>query len=112
MRERLEGIVPIEVVPFAAPAVLREISALSSSASIRKNKNSTPFKTDNGNYIIDAPLTVNSPEELEIKLNALLGVVENGIFSKADVILIGSENGCRVLKNERKSTYSPFSNKE
>lgn len=50
--------IPIEVEPLAAPAVLSALSLLGSETpSIRtdKKENPEPIKTDQGNYIVDAP---------------------------------------------------------
>ena len=40
------------------------------------------FITDLGNQIIDVrELDISNPKELEIKINAIPGVIDNGIFS-------------------------------
>jgi len=112
MRKNLDGVVAIEVVPFAASAVLREVSHVSKKASLRMASKSQPFITDNGNHLIDAHMNVANPEQREKELNLIPGVVENGIFTRADVVLVGREKGCRILRNKRKFLYSPFSRRK
>ncbi len=49
------------------------------------------FVTDQGNHIIDVKnLKINNPKELEIKINSIPGVVDNGIFSinKPDKVIV------------------------
>jgi ribose 5-phosphate isomerase A len=112
LRKELAGTVVIETVPFATPAVLREVSRLSKKVLLRTNPAGRPFITDNGNHIVDVHMNVVRPEKVERELNLLPGVVENGIFTRADVVLVGTEDGCRTLKSKRKFSYSPFSRKE
>jgi len=105
MKKKLEGTVPIEEMPFAAPAVLREIRlTCSRNAAVRLNAPGSPFVTDNGNHIIDAPMriaNISQAERLEFMINNIPGVLENGIFTRADVVLVGIEKGCRRLVNRR-----------
>jgi len=112
LRTNLDGIVAIETVPFASPAVLRDVSKISKTASLRMRADSKPFLTDNGNHIIDARMALKYPERTERDLNSIPGVVESGIFTRADVVLVGTETGCRVLRSKRVYSYSPFSRRE
>jgi ribose 5-phosphate isomerase A len=58
-----------------------------------------PVVTDNGNFIYDVKFSVDDPKLLEIELNALPGVVENGIFTDiVDEVLVGTKNGVEILK--------------
>ncbi|VVC02660.1 Ribose-5-phosphate isomerase A [Candidatus Burarchaeum australiense] len=112
LRQELSGIVAIEVLPFAVPAVLRELSAVSKGACVRCDSSGRHFTTDNGNHIIDARMAVRQPEKTERALNCIPGVVENGIFTRADIVLVGGEKGCRVLRNKKKFVYRPLSLRE
>jgi ribose 5-phosphate isomerase A len=59
--------------------------------------------TDNGNWIIDVHgLEITQPLALEAELNAIVGVVCNGLFAlrPADVLLLGTENGVQTLLND------------
>ena len=56
--------------------------------------------TDNGNVILDVyNLKIINPKELEDKINAIVGVVTNGLFAKrgADVLLVGTPEGVKTF---------------
>lgn len=79
--------VAVEVIPMARSYVARQIVRLGGSPVYREN-----FITDNGNHILDVyNLKLLNPAMLEEKLNAIVGVVENGIFAKrtADELVVG-----------------------
>jgi ribose 5-phosphate isomerase A len=85
---------PVEIVPFGWEVTTKQIETLGSNAMLRMTDN-TPFLTDNGNYILDCHFgTIDTPEELSIKLNLIPGVVENGLFvNMAQTMIVGSKNG-------------------
>ena len=92
IKTRLEGIVVVEVLPFAYPLVLKKLQSYSPSAAIRMEKHE-PVITDNGNYLIDCPMLVKTPKKTEEEINQMPGVVENGIFTKFHRIIIGKKDG-------------------
>ena len=68
---------PIEVIPESRSMVARKIVALGGTPEYRNG-----FITDQGNEIIDVKdLEIPDPEALEIYLNNIPGVVDNGIFA-------------------------------
>ena len=69
---------------------------------MRLNADGTPYKTDNGNPVIDAPLPAGlDVERLGASLDSLAGVVGHGLFlAEADAILIEDEAG-RVSRRTR-----------
>lgn len=82
---------PVEVIPMARSYVAREIVKLGGDPAYRQG-----VVTDNGNVILDVHnLTILNPVELERQLNAIVGVVTNGLFAYrcADVVLVGTDNG-------------------
>jgi ribose 5-phosphate isomerase A len=81
---------PVEVIPLAAPLVLRDLK----NARIRE-KNGEPFRTDNGNMIIDWKVgPIDDPRALEKQLKLTTGVVDCGIFSNiADCVIIAGASG-------------------
>ncbi len=86
---------PVEVIPMAQSYIAREITKLGGQPILREG-----FTTDNGNIILDVHnLSILKPVELEQELNKLAGVVTNGLFAQrpADVLLIASDNGVKVL---------------
>ncbi|HEU5139338.1 MAG TPA: ribose-5-phosphate isomerase RpiA [Bacillales bacterium] len=83
---------PVEVVPFALPVVLRKLEHKGMNPIVRENGKDR-FVTDSGNWIIDLHLgAIEDSAALEIWLNLLPGVVENGLFlQRADLALISQE---------------------
>lgn len=82
---------PVEVIPMARSYVAREIVKLDCDPEYRQG-----VVTDNGNVILDVHnLKILNPVELERQLNAIVGVVTNGLFAHrgADVVLVGGNDG-------------------
>ena len=90
--------VPLEVLPFAYSTVLNELLKRNAAPSIRMaDRKMGPVITDNGNMIIDVFIDLKNPEEVERELNNIPGVIENGIFTKVDKVLVGSPKKVRIL---------------
>ena len=82
---------PVEVIPMARSAVARKLVALGGQPVYRQG-----FVTDNGNVILDVHgLEINNPVRLEDDINALTGVVTQGLFAKrpADLLLVARKTG-------------------
>ena len=78
---------PIEVIPESRSLVSRKIVSMGGIPLYRSG-----FLTDQGNEIIDVKnLDVSDPMNLEMELNNIPGVIENGIFAvnKPSEILVG-----------------------
>jgi len=92
--------VPIEVLPFATPIVMRKIGEIGGKPILREGtKKVGPVITDNGNVIIDVDFgIIHNPAELERRLKILPGVVETGLFVKmANVVYLGKHSGVEKL---------------
>ena len=92
--------VPVEVLPDASRLVIQALEDMGAECEIRMAKRKDgPVITDNGNFVIDAKFEkIESPAHLEIDLNAIPGVVENGIFSQmVDKVIVGTEDGTKEL---------------
>ncbi|VVB65746.1 Ribose-5-phosphate isomerase A [Candidatus Gugararchaeum adminiculabundum] len=85
-------VIPVEVIPFAAPFVKRTLETKFSATSELRQKDGAIYVTDNGNHILDAKLEVNAAnaKSLEKKINSIPGVVENGIFTRVHKVVIGT----------------------
>ena len=86
---------PVEVIPMAQSLVSRRVIAMGGVPELRPD-----FVTDNGNVILDVRnLDLTDPLGIELELNAIAGVVENGIFARrrADVLLVGRNEGVETL---------------
>lgn len=76
--------VPVEIIPDARVSVTSALEKLGACCTIREGvKKAGPVITDNGNIILDC-LWKNpvNPEEMEDAINKIVGVVENGFFTK------------------------------
>jgi ribose 5-phosphate isomerase A len=86
---------PIEVIPMARSYVARELVKLGGDPVYRQG-----VITDNGNVIIDVyNLEILDPKLLETKINAIVGVVTNGLFALrgADILILGTQQGTQVI---------------
>lgn len=86
---------PVEVIPMARAHVARELTSLGGIPVLRSG-----FVTDNGNLILDVHgLRIDSPIELETRINQTVGVVSNGLFARrpANVCLLGTTRGVRTM---------------
>ncbi|PRY71168.1 ribose-5-phosphate isomerase RpiA [Halomonas ventosae] len=86
---------PVEVIPMARSYVARELVKLGADPVYRQG-----VVTDNGNQIIDCfEFMIDDPVAMEARLNAIVGVVTNGLFAArgADVLLLGTEQGVERL---------------
>ncbi len=94
---------PVEVVPFGwAPARLQLIE-VAAGVELRKTAEGETFVTDNGNFILDCRFEgIEDPAALEQRINAISGVVENGLFvGLADTVIIARDNGsCDVRERD------------
>ena len=90
--ERLgEFPVPIEVIPMARSYVAREIVLLGADPEYREG-----VTTDNGNMVLDChEFVIDDPAALEVRLNAIAGLVTCGLFAArgADELIVGNAAG-------------------
>jgi ribose 5-phosphate isomerase A len=88
------GILPIEVVPFAAPVASRLIAKLALRPKVRLNAKGHQFLSDNGNLILDCSTSaIRNPTRLERDLLAVPGVVGTGLFlGIAHIVLVLSRD--------------------
>lgn len=87
---------PVEVIPMARSYVAREIVKLGGDPVYREG-----VVTDNGNVILDVyGMQIAQPRKLEEQLNAIVGVVTNGLFAHrgADKVIVGSPDGVSIIE--------------
>ncbi|MHA2334922.1 MAG: ribose 5-phosphate isomerase A [Candidatus Hodarchaeales archaeon] len=96
VREKLVGNVALEVLPFAAPFVLKQLSEHNPRIRMAERKLG-PVISDNGSFIVDMEMVVTDPKKTEEWLKSIPGIIENGIFTKFDKIIVGTEEGFREL---------------
>lgn len=90
---------PVEVVPFGYDKTLDTLSKLGCKAKLRII-GEEPFITDNQNYIVDCSFdTIPSPPKLHEWINAIPGVVDNGLFiGFAEKAYIGRDGGVTIIE--------------
>lgn len=91
--------VPVEVIPMARSYVAREIVRLGADPEYREGP-----PTDNGNIILDCyGFHIENPVALEAALNAIAGVVCNGLFAArpANRVITGHADGHVDIKPPR-----------
>lgn len=83
---------PVEVLPFSWKLTLGALEKMRLPGELRFS-NSSPFITDNSNYIIDLDIGgIEDQKALEGSLHSIPGVIETGLFiGMADVVIIGEE---------------------
>ena len=91
--------IPIEVVEFGWPSQVRFLEGLGGQATERRSEDGGPFRTDQGNLILDArfgPLT--DPHALARALEGRAGIVEHGLFlDLVTDVIVASETSVRHL---------------
>lgn len=92
----LEGEVSLEVLPFAAPLVIKKLKNYKPRIRMAKGKLG-PVISDNGSFIMDCNMKLENPKKSEQWLKSIPGIIENGIFTKFDMVIVGSKKGHRVL---------------
>jgi len=100
LSKRLSRAVPLEIIPSALPLVERELLSLDAKLVLREGTGKYgPVISENGNLIADAFFReISDPEKLEKEINAIPGVVENGIFSRCDEVHCSTKKGVRILR--------------
>lgn len=89
---------PVEVVPVAAPHLLKKLEAFGTPKIREGTGKIGPVFTDNGNFVIDIAGRFPKPAETEATLKTIPGVVEVGTFvDLADRVLVGTEKGIKTL---------------
>ena len=88
--------IPIEVIPLAYRSVVIKLNRYAKTCTLREAiKKMGPVISDNGNFIIDAEITdIKNPKTLELELNGIPGIVDNGLFiDMTDIVYLGSDTG-------------------
>jgi ribose 5-phosphate isomerase A len=84
---------PVEVIPMARSYVARELVKLGGDPVYREG-----VVTDNGNVILDVHnMKIVDPVKMERDINAIVGVVTNGLFAArgANEVIIGTPEGAK-----------------
>jgi ribose 5-phosphate isomerase A len=97
---------PIEIVPFGAAATRRAVEAATAEigcpgpALVRRGKDGHAFVTDGGHWLLDAKLQrIADPKALAVRLSAIPGVMEHGLFiGIARTAILAGPDGVRLFE--------------
>jgi ribose 5-phosphate isomerase A len=86
--------VPLEVHPLARSFVQRRTAELGARVS-RRMAGSSPYRTDQGNLILDCHFdAIDDPEGLASRLAAIPGMLGHGLFiDEIDLLFVGHADG-------------------
>ena len=96
--------VPVEVLPFGWRLPAARIRDLGGNVTLRGPSDSSPFVTDNGNFILDVEFgPIEQPAQLAQSIKALTGVVDHGLFIDiADRAIVGIAGDVREFTPSRR----------
>lgn len=96
--DRLKGPVPVEVLPFLWETTARALAELSPKVQQRQI-GGQPFKTDNGNVVLDLAFeAIEDPIGLAGAIQAIPGVLGHGLFlGMVSAAILAGRNGVRIL---------------
>lgn len=98
---------PVEIIPEARLSVIAALQKLGATCKVRDGvKKAGPVITDNGNMILDCLWQKDEngnskavPSVLEEEINKIVGVVENGFFTKNEpMVFIAQEDGTVLVR--------------
>ena len=94
---------PVEVTKFGWTSTKHTLEELGCVVELRNIMEDEPFITDNGNYILDCEFErITEPEQMEIQINSIPGVVDNGLFiGLVDEVIVGGKQGISTLDKEK-----------
>ncbi len=91
---------PIEIIGDARVPVVEQLKKLGAECILRQGvKKCGPVITDNGNQILDILWkTPVNPNEMEDRINSIVGVVEVGFFTKNKPIVFTIDDNFKVIQ--------------
>ena len=89
--------IPIEIIPSAYCPIVLALEKKGISVKLREGKGKIgPVVTDSGHHILDvsypSSMSIN-PKVEEEELNKIVGIVENGFFTKTDIVFVAKKDG-------------------
>ena len=95
------GVLPVEVEKNNHQQTAKNIQAAGCSVELRKNSDGEIFETDNKNFIYHCKFRdkIKNPEQTEVKLMSISGVIDTGLFlNMADIVIVGNETETQIIQ--------------
>ena len=95
------GVLPVEVEKNNHQQTAKNIESCGCTTELRKDINGKIFETDNKNFIYHCKFSdkIKNPEQTEVKLMSINGVVDTGLFlNMADVVIVGKEIETKIIQ--------------
>ena len=88
---------PVEVVQFGWESTQMALNQICQRSVLRQVNDQT-FLSDNSNFILDCYFDqISDPKQIEIRINGIPGVVDNGLFvGRADRVIFGTADGIQT----------------
>ena len=102
----LRGPIPLEVLPFALPWVLRTLpDRMPGCVPAVRLRDGQPVRSDNGNLLVDLACgPLGDPAAFASALDGVSGVVDHGLFiGVADVVYLAGPDGLRRVEVPRRN---------
>lgn len=102
----LNAPIPIEVSDVGLNHTERRLRNLGARTQIRRLPDGTIARTDGGNAIIDCHFDeIPDPDELDSRLQSIVGVLETGLFlGLCDLLVVGSADGAdQIVTSSRRN---------
>ena len=96
--------VPVEVIPFGWRSQANYLATLGAKVQLRSGSDGAPFRTDQGNFIVDCHFgAIANPEQIADQIKRRTGVVEHGLFlaMATEVIVAGHDGVYSMKRNNR-----------
>jgi len=95
--------VPVEVHPFGWRTAVESLGRLGAQSQLRQ-RGDEPFRTDNGNYILDAAFgPIRAPTRLAADIRSIPGVVDHGLFlGMTHAVVVGTKKRTLILRPTRR----------
>jgi ribose 5-phosphate isomerase A len=95
---------PVEVIPFGWHSQRNFLESLGARVTLRQRSDGTPFRTDQGNLILDCAFgPIPQPSGLAARHDRRTGIVEHGLFiGLATEVIVAGADGIRHLTAQRR----------
>ena len=92
--KRLTQPIPIEIHKFARSHLMKRLKELGGSPKLRTMDKGYPSVTENGNLVLDTSFSsLGNPQSKEIELKSIPGVLEVGLFTRANIYYKAKNDG-------------------